>query len=261
MTDVWDRIVSAEPEEERVWELFHENSKTHRLSDVPDEAQVAAVMLDLWEDLPYAGTDAVRLPGLTVPPVPVGKAILERRTDTTFGTTPISLRDLSSLLTGGYGATERPSVVGNRRFRTVPSAGALYPLELYAHVRAVTGVEAGLYHFQASAGLLQRVRPLADEELARAFVQPEVIGAAAAVILITAVFGRTTFKYGERGYRFALIEAGHVAQNIDLIASALQLPVANLGGFFDRELEALLDIDGVEQSLVYAVAIGSDPAA
>jgi len=86
-----------------------------------------------------------------------------------------------------------------------------------------------------------------------------VIGSAAAVILITAVFQRTTFKYGERGYRFALIEAGHVAQNIDLVAGALHLPAANLGGFFDRELEALLDIDGVEQSLVYAVALGSNP--
>jgi SagB-type dehydrogenase family enzyme len=258
MTQAWDEIVSGGPEEERVWELFHENSKTHRLSDAPDDAHTAAVMRDLWEDLPYAGADAVRLPGLALPPTPIGDAILERRTATTFGNAPISLQDLASLLTGGYGATERASVVGNRRFRTVPSAGALYPLELYVFVRAVTGIEPGLYHFQATAGLLQRLRLLPDEELASAFVQSDVINSAAAVILITAVFQRTTFKYGERGYRFILIEAGHVAQNIDLIASALHLPAANVGGFFDRELETLLDIDGVEQSLVYAVAIGSN---
>jgi SagB-type dehydrogenase family enzyme len=260
MTHAWDEIVNAEPEEERVWELFHENSKTHRFTDMPDDAQVAATMLGLWEDLPYAGADEVRLPGLAVPPVALDRAILERRTDTSFGTAPISLGDLSSLLTGGYGATDRPSAVGDRRFRTVPSAGALYPLELYVHVRAVTGVDPGLHHFQATAGVLQRIGPVASEELARAFVQPDVIESAAAVILITAVFERATFKYGERGYRFTLIEAGHVAQNIDLVASALQLPAANLGGFFDRELEALLDIDGVEHSLVYAVAIGSNPA-
>ena len=262
MTDAWEEIISAEPEEERVWELFHENSKTHRFSDAPDDTQVAEAMLEFWEDLPYAGTDAVRLPGIAVPPVSLDKAILERRTDTKFGAAPISLRDLSSLLTGGYGTTERPSAVGNRRFRTVPSAGALYPLELYVHVRAVTELDPGLYHFQASAGLLQRLRlrALLDQQFADAFVQPDVMGSAAVVILITAVFQRTTFKYGERGYRFPLIEAGHVAQNIDLIASALDLPAANLGGFFDRELEALLDIDGVEQSLVYAVAIGSNPA-
>ena len=260
MTHAWDEIVNAEPEEERVWELSHENSKTHRFTDMPDDAQVAATMLGLWEDLPYAGADEVRLPGLAVPPVPLDWAILERRTDTSFGTDPISLGDLSSLLTGGYGATDRPSAVGDRSFRTVPSAGALYPLELYVHVRAVTGVEPGLHHFAATAGVLQRLRPLPHEELARAFVQPDVIGSAAAVILITAVFERTTFKYGERGYRFTLLEAGHVAQNIDLIAAALHLPAANLGGFFDRELEALLDIDGVEHSLVYAVAIGSNPA-
>ena len=261
MTHGWDEIVNAEPEEERVWELFHENSKTHRLTEIPDDAQVAATMLGLWEDLPYAGADEVRLPGFAVPQVPLGEAIVDRRTDTVFGTAPISLADLSSLLTGGYGASERPSAVGHRRFRTVPSAGALYPLELYVHVRAATGVEPGLYHFQATAGVLQRLRPLPEEELARAFVQPDLIGSAAVVILISAVFERTTFKYGERGYRFALLEAGHVAQNIDLVAAALRLPAANLGGFFDRELEALLELDGVEQSLVYAVAIGSPAGA
>ncbi len=152
MTRTWDDIVSGEPEEERVWELFHESSKTHRFSDAPDDAQVAAVMLDLWEDLPYAGSEAVPLPGLRLPPVPLGEAILSRRTQTAFGPAPVSLRDLSSLLTGGYGATERPSAVGDRRFRTVPSAGALYPLELYVHVRAVTGLEPGLYHFQGTPG-------------------------------------------------------------------------------------------------------------
>jgi SagB-type dehydrogenase family enzyme len=195
-----------------------------------------------------------------VPPLPLAEAILERRTESAFGPDPIGLQDLSSLLIGGYGATERPSGVGDRRLRMVPSAGALYPLELYVHVRAVTGLEPGLYHFQATCGLLQRLSPLPAEDIARAFVQPHVIASAAVVILITAVFRRTTFKYGERGYRFALIEAGHVAQNIDLVATALRLPAANLGGFFDRELESFLDIDGVEQSLVYAVAIGSRPA-
>jgi SagB-type dehydrogenase family enzyme len=261
MTQPWDEIVAGEPEEERVWELFHENSKSHRLSGATDDAQVAAAMLRLWEDLPYEGSDAVPLPGLALPPVPLGEALLARRTDTAFGTAPLSLAELSSLLTGGYGATERGSAVGRRRFRTVPSAGALYPLELYVHVRAVTGLEPGLHHFQAAAGRLQRLGPLDDERLAGAFVQQDVVGAAAAVILMTAVFGRTTFKYGERGYRFALLEAGHVAQNVDLVASALGLPAANLGGFFDRELEALLDLDGVEQSLLYAVAVGSSPTA
>jgi len=260
MSHAWDEIISAgSQEEERLWELFHENSKTHRFSDVPDDEAVAAVMLELWEDLPYDGTDAVQLPGLAVPPLPLAEAILTRRTNTAFGTDPISLQELSSLLTGGYGKTDRPSAIGGRHFRTVPSAGALYPLELYVQARAVTGLEPGLYHFQATHGLLRRLRPLAHDALADTFVQPETIGAAGAVILITAVFQRTTFKYGERGYRFTLLEAGHVAQNMNLVATALRLPAVNLGGFLDRELEELLDIDGVEQSVVYALAIGSAP--
>jgi SagB-type dehydrogenase family enzyme len=256
MTEAWDRIVDDEPEEERLWELFHENSKTHRFSAVPADEEVAAAMLGLWEDLPYPGAAVVPLTGLDLPPLTLADAILGRRTDTVFGPAPISLPDLSSLLTGGYGATARASVVGDRRFRTVPSAGALYPLELFVHARAVEGLEPGLYHYQAVAGALQRLRPLDTVELARTFVQPDVAETAAAVILITAVFARTTFKYGERGYRFALIEAGHVAQNVDLVASALGLAAANVGGFFDREVEALLELDGVEQSVVYAVAVG-----
>ena len=144
MTEAWDRIVGDEPEEERLWELFHENSKTHRLSDVSAYEEVAAAMLELWDDLPYPGAEAVPLPGLDLPPVPLGEAILGRRTDTAFRTAPISLAQLASLLTGGYGATARASAVGDRRFRTVPSAGALYPLELYVHVRAVDGLDPGL---------------------------------------------------------------------------------------------------------------------
>src|SRR3954454_2785797 len=108
MSRGWDEIVGAEPEEDRVWELFHENSKTHRRSHVPDDTHVAAVMFDLWEDLPYAGTTAVPLPELQVPPLPLADAIRERRTDTAFARDPVVLQDLSSLLIGGYGATERP---------------------------------------------------------------------------------------------------------------------------------------------------------
>src|SRR3954468_66447 len=179
MSRGWDEMAGAEPEEDRLWELFHENSKTHRRSDVPDDTHVGAVMLDLWEDLPYAGTAAVPLPALQVPPVPLAEVIRERRTETAFARDPVALQDLSSLLIGGYGATERPSAVGNRRFRTVPSAGALYPLELYVYVRAVTELEPGMYHFRAAAGELQRLRAVTDEELASAFVQPDVIRAAA----------------------------------------------------------------------------------
>jgi SagB-type dehydrogenase family enzyme len=73
---------------------------------------------------------------------------------------------------------------------------------------------------------------------------------------VTALFGRSTFKYGPRGYRFVLLEAGHVAQNINLTASALKLGSLNLGGFIDRETDAFLHLDGVSHSTVYSIAVG-----
>lgn len=257
MSRLWDEIVDGEPEDERLWEIYHENSKTSRVSGIPDDNAVAAHMLELWEELPYPGADAIELPAPSPLAMPLAEAIRTRRTQIAFGSEPLALGDLSALLRAGYGVSPRPSAVGERSFRTVPSAGALYPLELYVHAGAVAGLEPGLYHFRAKNAQLQRLRTLHPPQLAAAFVQSDVVETAAAVLVVTAAFLRTTFKYGERGYRFALIEAGHVAQNVDLAAAALSLPAANLGGFFDRELEALLELDGVESSVLYAIAVGS----
>ena len=79
---------------------------------------------------------------------------------------------------------------------------------------------------------------------------------AAAVLLLLAVFGRTRFKYGLRGYRFALLEAGHVVQNVALTAVALDLAALPLGGFYDAQVDDLVGADGVEESVVYGVVVG-----
>jgi SagB-type dehydrogenase family enzyme len=80
----------------------------------------------------------------------------------------------------------------------------------------------------------------------------------AALVVVTAVFWRTRCKYGLRGYRFALLEAGHVMQNAVLAATAFGLASVPLAGFFDARLDELLSLDGVEQSTLYALAIGRE---
>jgi SagB-type dehydrogenase family enzyme len=87
-------------------------------------------------------------------------------------------------------------------------------------------------------------------------VQNTIPQAASLTIFITALFERTVFKYGERGYRFILLEAGHVAQNINLVAAALGLGCLNIGGFFDREIDDFLSLDGITHSTIYMIAIG-----
>jgi SagB-type dehydrogenase family enzyme len=253
----WDELAAAEPDADALWELFHENSKTHWFSDARADEEIVQGMLGLWEELPYVGAEQVALPQPSLPSLPLRDAIEQRRTASSFGGGPIGLGGLASILHAAYGVTDRASAVGPRRFRTVPSGGALYPLELYVYSRAVAGLARGLYQYAATAGALRRIADAPSDTFARAFVQPDLIAAAAAVVLVTAVFQRSIFKYGERGYRFVLIEAGHVAQNVDLAATALHFGVANIAGFFDREVEALLELDGVDQSVVYAIALGT----
>jgi SagB-type dehydrogenase family enzyme len=95
-------------------------------------------------------------------------------------------------------------------------------------------------------------------ELAEATVYREPATACAVFLTVTATFWRTRFKYGLRGYRFALLEAGHVVQNALFAATSLGLAAVPLAGFYDSRMDALLGLDGVEESTLYAVAIGPE---
>src|SRR6266511_2685586 len=129
--------------------------------------------------------------------------------------------------------------------RAVPSAGALYPLELSVLVRAVDGLPAGTYHYVPAADGLERVRDDAvpPPVVSHVFMDQPWAAGAAVVLVLSAVCRRSLVKYGDRGYRYLLLEAGHVAQNVVLAASGLGLGAVNLGGFFDDELSDLLGID------------------
>jgi SagB-type dehydrogenase family enzyme len=87
-------------------------------------------------------------------------------------------------------------------------------------------------------------------------VQADLARQAAALVLVTAVFYRSTFKYGDRGYRFVLLEAGHLAQNAILAAGSIQLASASIGGFADRDADRYLEVDGLSESTVYVLLLG-----
>jgi SagB-type dehydrogenase family enzyme len=139
----------------------------------------------------------------------------------------------------------------------VPSAGALYPLEIFFHSIESESVKAGLYHYNPIENRLRLVRGGdATADISKAMVQPDIAPRASVIIFITAVFERTVFKYADRGYRFIFLEAGHVAQNMDLVSQALGLGCVNIGGYFDREVDDFLGIDGLTHSTIYMMAIG-----
>ncbi len=199
----------------------------------------------------------VALPAPAMPGRELGEVVRERRSERRFGEAALPLGTLSTALELGYGETGTSEHEG-AILRAVPSAGALYPLELYPVALRVAGLgDPALFHFDPTRHVLERVRPIAPlDAVAELGPYPELLTRSAVVIFVTAMFWRTRFKYGLRGYRFALLEAGHVVQNIVLAATARDLAAVPLGGVFDRRVDDFLEVDGVNESFVYAVSVG-----
>ncbi len=182
------------------------------------------------------------------------EALRQRRSIRTYAATPISQETLSRLLfhTDGINA-ER----GGIRLRAAPSAGALYPIEIYIVVHRVEGVEAGVYHYAVQDHALTQLRAgdMRDEVM-RAGLWQRFLGEANVVLILTAIFQRLRWKYRERAYRYALLEAGHIGQNIYLAATALEMGACAVGAFDDNALNALVGVDGEEEAAVYMLAVG-----
>lgn len=196
-------------------------------------------------------------------PRPGGSALMEllaqRYSCREFAPVEMSLVTASALLAASYGALAPARFGGQTPFlrRTVPSAGGLFPLEIYAFTQRVQGLEDGLYHYDVVAHSLRQLR---RENMFRTlepmFYTYPFMKDANLVFAIAAVFMRIQKKYGPRGYRYTLIEAGHVAQNICLRAVELGLATLCMGGFIDSALNQLLDLKPTQEGVVYTIAAG-----
>lgn len=204
-------------------------------------------------------------PFVQLPEPPVGKGLAgllrERRSVRAFRNSRMPLAYLSDLLYAAGGLTQIRKVEGHVfEGRTTPSAGGLYPLEIFVATRAVEGLADGLFHYQAQGHGIRRLGKAELESFVVPFVNQVCIAGANALFLFTSIFMRSLGKYGPRGYRYALFEAGHRAQNIALMAVELGLGSLCLGGFYDREVNALLGIDGAHHAALYCVAVGDAAA-
>jgi SagB-type dehydrogenase family enzyme len=197
----------------------------------------------------HAHRDPVELPSPSPLTGSLGDLLARRRSGSDDLLRPLGAAELSAVLAACYAS-------GPDGRRPVPSGGALYPLELYPIAAAVNGVTRGVYHFDPFRTRLNRIAPLNWNAVRDALAAPELLERTAALLVVTAMFSRTRFKYGTRGYRFALLEAGHLVQNALLAATDLGLPALPIGGFFDRRLDAVVGADGLEEASVYAVALG-----
>jgi len=174
----------------------------------------------------------------------VERSLFQRRSVRQFADEPLTLDELSQLLWAAQGITN------TRGYRTAPSAGALYPLEVYVAVGEVEGVSEGVYRYQPQGH--EMVRMVSGDQrnaLAQAALHQACVEKGAAVIVFAAVYERTTGKYGDRGIRYTHIEVGHAAQNVYLQAEALHLGTVMVGAFYDTEVQAVLHLREDEQPL------------
>lgn len=262
---LWEKTEWNTEPEVHCWEEFHESAKTGRYDKALTNEQVLAEMENMYESFPYRLTEMIPLP-TTLSEInrPFGDIVLSRRTAQNMSPELISLRDLRTILHYAYGETRSNAddEYIPRPFRTVPSGGALYPLELYFFSNGyVEGLAPGLYHYSPTNNAVHLLRK-GDyrEEIGSALVefQSDLIEKLTLMIFITGVFKRSTFKYRDKGYRFAILEAGHVAQNINLTATGLGFGVINIGGYHDREIDRFMNFDGLSQSTIYINGICKD---
>ncbi len=182
--------------------------------------------------------------------ISIEEAMLHRRSVRRYTKEPITLNDLSQLLWAAQGITSEEG------FRTAPSAGALYPLEVYVVAGNVDGLAGGVYRYQAEGHTLQRIRD-GDlrSNLSECALKQTQITDAAVDIVFAAVFERSTAKYGERGVRYVYIEAGHAAQNVYLQAESSGLGVCAVGAFYEQEVSELLALPG-DEIPIYILTVG-----
>ena len=208
--------------------------------------------------IPPAGQESVPAEGSTIAlPSPriqsqtsVEAALLTRRSVRTYSDDPLTLSQAGQLLWAAQGITDPNGL------RTAPSAGALYPLELYLVVKSVDGLSPGIYHYLPTDHQLRLLSEgEVSDQLSSAALRQSAVKNAPAVIVFSAVPERTTARYGERGMQYVFMEAGHAAQNLLLEAVALGLGAVPIGAFQDEQVQEALQLPANQQPL-YLIPVG-----
>jgi SagB-type dehydrogenase family enzyme len=201
--------------------------------------------------MPEYKSDTIKLPEIVQESdTSIEKALLKRRSVRSYKDSPLTLAEVSQLLWAAQGITSP------RGLRTAPSAGALYPLEIYVIAGNVNDLPDGIYNYRPlKHELVTIVKGDKRNELCNAARGQSSIRTAAAVIVFSAVYERITMKYGNRGIKYVHIETGHAAQNVFLQAVSLNLGTVVIGAFFDDVVTEVLTMPDGEQPL-YIMPVG-----
>lgn len=244
-------------------ELYHENSKLH-----PTTASALGARIEMFlghralqeaAAHPYkvfGASPRIALPSAQELSKPITHVLAERQCIRSYDPVQdLPLQFLADWLGWGCGLLQRGA--DHPPGRTYPSGGGLYPLEVYLAIRRVQGLPKGLFHYNLREHSLEHLAGEGEaEQVVSNLTQEDAASGCHLVVLITAVFMRSQYKYGERGYRFVLLEAGHLMQNLCLLAPAVGLGITPIGGFYDDKLHDVLGVNGVDEALIYTATAG-----
>jgi len=187
--------------------------------------------------------------------IPLFEILEKRKSIRDFSKKPISKEQLSYLIWTTTGIQRKEY---NFEYRTAPSAGALYPIETYLIINNVEKISEGIYHYSIKDHVLEKLK-LGDfgKEISNAALGQNMCAEAAVVFIWTAIFERSIWKYGQRGYRYIYLDAGHIGHNLALAATSLNLGSCQIAALFDDEVNELIGVDGKDESTVYMSVVGN----
>jgi SagB-type dehydrogenase family enzyme len=236
----------------------------HLVLKIPASYVLTLALILIWVAVGFAqATEPVTIP-LPSPRqdsnMSVEKAISHRRSVRDYAEGYLSLGDISQILWAAQGFTQErkdPPRMWNQKYewqgglRTAPSAGALYPMEVYVLAGKVEGLDKGVYKYIPKTHSLKKIM-IEDKrlELSDAALEQPSIESGAAVLVLAGVYDRTSYKYGDRAERYVHIETGSIAENISLQCVALGLGTVLMGAFKDDEVKKVLQMPEDERPLL-----------
>lgn len=246
--------VNKQPEQSGIGERFQQETKYF-----PDK--MSGLDLD-WEHMPERYKSYPESTPRTKLPEPgfskdanFWETVLKRRSVRKFSPDrALPLETLSALLWATQGVTAEAD---DFHYRTVPSAGGLFPIETYVLAKSVDGLQQGIYHLRPYAFDLELIKPGDfSMDLAQAALGQNMVAHAQATFIWTAIVERSRWKYRQRAYRYIYMDAGHIGQNLYLAGTASGLGICGIGALYDDAVNSILGIDGIEETIVYMAAAG-----
>ncbi|MHB9132666.1 MAG: SagB/ThcOx family dehydrogenase [Armatimonadota bacterium] len=238
--------------------IGHDFMRLTRYPSLDESEQSKALPQPPLEVAPDPETPLIPLPNpdeVQLPLVNLLTLIGTRTSVREYAPEPISLAKLGLLLWCTQGVKKQ--VDTRATFRTVPSAGARHAFETYLLVNRVEGLDPGLYRFLALEYALQPVAlDNPTEAITEACLNQGMVRTSAVTFLWAADAHRMTWRYGERGFRYLHLDAGHVCQNLYLAAEAIDCGSCAIAAFDDDALNTALGLDGEEQFAVYVATVG-----